>query len=272
MSLTIAAVSGKGGVGKSTVAASLAAVLAQRGYRVIMIDADIGLRSQDALLALENRVVYDLIDLARGDCTPEQAILIHESIPNLHLLPAAQFERAKKLDPKRFRQIIEQLRSSYEYIMIDCPAGIERGLRNVLNAGVDLILLVTNPDDISLRSAERARQIIEEKGITNIRLLVNRLDEKLIRAGEMMSAGTVSAVLDLPLAGEIPEDPAVYRSLLSHRLLIDYDCEARNAILRIADRLQNKSAAFPAYGSRKQPLWKRVRIRPLKEVTPIDNY
>lgn len=274
MSLCLAAASGKGGVGKSAFIANLAAVLAQRGNRVIIIDADIGLRSQDALLALENRVVYDLIDLADGDCLPDQAILVHDSIPGLHLLPAAQFARAKKLNPKHFRNIIDDLHNSYDYILIDSPAGIERGLRNVLNAGVDTVILVTNPDDISVRSAERAKQIIEEKKITDIRLLVNRVDQKLVRSGEMMSARTVSEVLDLPLLGEIPEDQTVYRSMLLHHLFIDYDCESRNAILRICSRLQDRNIPFPAYGSRKESLWSRFRstYKPLKEVSPIDDH
>ena len=156
MSKCYAVASGKGGVGKSTLTANLAASLALNGSRVLVIDADIGLRSQDAILSLENRVVYDLIDLAEGDCTLEQAILPVDSISGLYLLPAAQFSRAKKLDPDRFRKILETLRKNYDYIFIDCPAGVERGLRNVLNAGVDDEILIVTPDDISVRSAERA--------------------------------------------------------------------------------------------------------------------
>ena len=272
MSLCIAFASGKGGVGKSTVTANLAAALAQRGSRVIIIDADIGLRSQDALLSLENRIVYDLIDLAAGDCQPDQAILSNESVPGLYLLPAAQFSRAKKLDPRKFCRIIDNLRSSYDYILIDCPAGIERGLRNVLNAGADKVFLLTTPDDISVRSAERTRYLIEEKGVADICLIVNHLNEQLIRSGEMFSARTVSEVLDLPLLGEIPEDLSVYRSMLSHRLVLDIDCEARNAFMRIASRIQGKPVPFPAYGSRKKPFPRRLRYRPLKEVSPIDDH
>ena len=272
MAICIAVASGKGGVGKSAFTANLGAALSQHGCRVIIIDADIGLRSQDALLSLENCVVYDLIDLADGDCLQDQAILACESFPNLFLLPAAQFSRAKKLDPKDFSTIIRNLRNSYDYILIDCPAGVERGLRNVLNAGADKMILVTNPDDISIRSTERARQVINNKSITDISLVVNRLDERLIRSGEMMSARAAAEVLDLPLLGEIPEDPAVYRSILCHRLLVLFDCEARNAFMRLASRIQGKSIPLPAYGKRSKYIPRRLRYKPLKEVMPIDDH
>ena len=157
MNHCIAIASGKGGVGKSAITANLGAALSMLGRKVVLIDADIGLRSLDALLSLENNVVYDIIDLTSGDCELNNALLASEAYPNLYLLPAAQFRRAKALDPKQLRKILSLLRIFYDYILIDCPAGIERGLRNVLNAGVDDTILVTTPDDISLRSAERAR-------------------------------------------------------------------------------------------------------------------
>lgn len=272
MSKVFAVASGKGGVGKSVLTANLAAALASNGTRVLIIDADIGLRSQDALLALENRVVYDLIDVSNKECSPDQALLACESVPSLYLLPAAQFARAKALEPKMFARIIRYLRPAFEYIFIDCPAGIERGFRNVLNAGVDETLLVVTPDDISIRSAERAAQLIEEKGAPRPRLIVNMLDEQLIRNGEMYSARTVSQVLDLQLLGAIPEDSAVYRSQLKHKLFIHYDCEARNAVLRITSRLQGRYLPVTDYGMKKHPLFRKLFSRPLKEVLPIDDH
>lgn len=272
MSKCFAFASGKGGVGKSVITANLAAALALNGTRVIVVDADIGLRSQDAMLSLEDRVVYDLIDVTKGECAQEQAILICESVPTLHLLPAAQFERAKSLDPKKLSRIIRSLRRSYDYILIDCPAGIERGLRNVLNAGVDETVLVVTPDDISMRSAERTAQVMEAKKAPRPWLIVNRLDSSLIRNGEMLSARTVSQVLDLGLLGAVPEDPVVYRSLLKHDLFIHFDCEARNAILRIASRIQGRNVPVAAYGEKKKSIFSRLFSRPLKEVVPIDDH
>jgi len=272
MSKCIAVASGKGGVGKSVITANLAAALAQNGLHVIIVDADIGLRSQDALLSLENRVVYDLIDLADHECTLDQAVLACESIPSLHLLPAAQFDRVKALNPKTFGRILQVLRSRYDYVFVDCPAGIERGLRNVLNAGVDDTVLVVTPDDIALRSAERASQVIDSRNAARPSLIVNRIDSRLIRSGEMMSPQTLSQVMDLPLLGVIPEDPVVYRSILKHNLLICFDCEARNAILRIAARLQGRNVRIPSFAAAGTGLFRHFFRRSFREVPPIDNH
>lgn len=272
MSKCIAVASGKGGVGKSVITANLAAALANNCSRVLIIDADIGLRSQDVMLALENRVIYDLIDLARGECDSDQAVLASESFPSLSLLPAAQFERAKSLEPKKLAGIIRSLRCEYDYIFIDCPAGIERGLRNVLNAGMDEIFLIVTPDDISVRSAERAAQLMDVKKTVRPRLIVNRLDSRLVRCGEMMPSRTVAQILDLPILGVIPEDPVVYRSLLRHDLFIHYDCEARNAVLRIAARIQGRNLPLADYGAEKKWNLRRFLPKPLKEVAPIDDH
>ena len=272
MSTCFAVASGKGGVGKSVITAGLAAALAMDGTQVLVIDADIGLRSQDALLSLEDRVVYDVIDLSRNECMPDQAVLACESVPSLHLLPAAQFERVKALEPKKLAKLISGFRLSYEYILIDCPAGIEKGLRNVLNAGVDETILAATPDDVCIRSAERTVQLIETKKAPRPRLIVNRLDEQLIRNGEMYDALTVSQVLDLQLLGAIPEDPVIYRSQLKHDLYMHYDCEARNAILRIAGRIRGRSLPVMQYGEKKNGFFRRMFSRPLKEVAPIDDF
>ena len=263
MSYCYAVASGKGGVGKSTITANLAAALAQDGNRVVIIDADIGLRSQDALLGMENRIVYDLIDLANGDCSMDQAVLESDTIHGLFLLPAAQFARAKALDPKKLAKIIQSFRTAYDYVLIDCPAGIERGLRNVLNAAVDELILIVTPDDISVRSAERAVQLMESKKLNRPALIVNRLNADLVRSREMM---------DLRLLGEVPEDDVVSRAMLRHSLMIAYDCEARNAILRIASRIKGGNPPFPAYGCRKQSWLKRLFTSPVKEVIPIDDH
>ena len=272
MSRIFAVASGKGGVGKSVITANLAAALAQGGIRVLIIDADIGLRSQDALLSLENMVVYDLVDVTRGECLPEQAILSCERIPSLHLLPAAQFERVKSLSAEKLRKMIASLRDRYDYIFIDCPAGIERGLRTVLKAGVDEMLLIATPDDISIRSAERAAQVISEKNGPRPFLVVNRLNRELIRTGEMMSAQTVSQVLDLPLLGVIPEDQAVCRSQLKHSLFISYDCEARNAVMRISARIQGRIVPLPVFENGRKHRLRNLFSRSLKEVYPLDDH
>ena len=264
--------SGKGGVGKSTITAALGCALAQSGARVAVVDADIGLRAQDALLSLENQVVYDLLDAASGACELDQALLPVPFMPGLFLLPAAQFARAKDLDVKRLRRLIRTLRVTHDYVLVDCPAGIERGFRNVVNARLCQAILITTPDDIAMRDAERAASLLTEKGLDRPRLIVNRLQPELISQGEMYTAQAIADTLDLSLLGEIPEDPAVYRAQLRHLPLIQTDCESRRAILRIASRLRGQFIPLPGYGHEKLSLWRRLRWHSLKEVSRLDDH
>ena len=272
MSQTISVVSGKGGVGKSTLTANLGKALADSGCSVVIIDTDIGLRSQDFLLSMENQVVYDLIDITSGNCELSQALLPVAAVPRLSLIPAAQFSRVKSLEPKKLRKMIASLKDQFDFILIDCPAGIERGFRNVLESGSDQFILITTPDDLCIRDAERALQIMDAKKVARPRLVVNRLNNELIRKGEMFSAETVASVLDLPLLGEIPDDPAVYRAMLRHTLFADFHCEARDAVCRIACRLRDEEVPFPRYGTQKTPFWSRLFRSGLKEVVPLDNH
>ena len=271
MSVSYCIASGKGGVGKSTIVANLAAALAWRGHSVAVVDTDIGLRAQDALLAMENQIIYDLLDVAHKDCELEDALLPHPAIPNLHLLPAAQFARAKDLNPAKLSRILENLRTRFDFVLIDCPAGLERGLRNVLNAGVDHAILVITPDDISIRDAEHTAQLLDAKGLAHPALIVNRLNNELIRRGEMIPALNIATMMDLPLLGELPDDPVVYRSALQHRLFVDMVCEARQAVLRIASRVCGTDVPFPAYGSQPVSFFRRLRKHSsLKEAVSLE--
>ena len=266
--------SGKGGVGKSTITASLGVAMAREGRRVCIIDADIGLRDQDVLLGLENRIVFDLLDVANRVCTLEQALISPEGMSRLSLLPASQFARAKELEPKAFRKILTQLKSMFDAVLIDCPAGIERSVRGLMNAEVDESIIVCTPDDVCIRNAERTAGVMEKKGLPRPQLIVNRLMPELIRAGEMYTAETVSATLDLPLLGEIPEDSAVYRATLRRLSPMDLDCEARRALTRIAWRMleADADAPLPRYGTQKLPWYKRLfhSSSTIKEVRCID--
>lgn len=262
--------SGKGGVGKSTLTANLAFTLSRMGRKVCIVDADIGLRDQDVLLGLENNVVYDLVDVVNHDCTLDQALVSPMNEPDLKLLPAAQFKRVKAADHKRLSTILRELKYRFDYVLIDCPAGIENGFRNVLKAGVDQAIIVCTPDDVCIRNAERVISLLNEKNSNRPTLIVNRLDSELIQKGEMYSAETVAGILDIPLLGEIPEDRIVYRSQLNHMFFADVDCEARSAVRRIAGRIKGEHISFPDYGKKRASLFHRIFGTKVKEVRAID--
>lgn len=266
--------SGKGGVGKSTITASLGVAIAREGRRVCIVDADIGLRDQDALLGLENRIVFDLLDVANETCRLEQALVTPEGSTRLSLLPASQFARAKELEPKAFRKVLKKLKAEFDTILIDCPAGIERSLRGLMNSEIDECVLICTPDDICIRNAERTGGVMMKKGLPRPQVIVNRLMPDLIRSREMYSAATVAATLDLNLLGEIPEDPNVYRATLQHMSPMDVDCEARSALTRIAWRMlgADADAPLPRYGTQKLPWYKRLfrSSSTIKEVRCID--
>ncbi|MBQ8654254.1 MAG: septum site-determining protein MinD [Clostridia bacterium] len=262
--------SGKGGVGKSTVVSALAQALARQGMRTCVVDGDIGLRDQDALLGLENRIVYDLVDVSNKECRLTQALISPLEQPNLSLLPASQFARAKELDPKAFRRIIAELKKQFDHVIIDGPAGIERGLRGILTAEYDETLIVCTPDDVCIRNAERAVFTMESKKLPRPAVIVNRLVPDLIEAGEMYAAQVVAQTLDLPLMGEIPEDQTVYRALITHVPLMDTDCEAQRALARIAQRMKGENAPLPDYGRQKRAWYHKLFRRRIKEVKRID--
>lgn len=250
--------SGKGGVGKSTITAGLGQALSRRDQKVCIVDADIGLRDQDTILGLENQVVYDLLDVCRRECVLQQALIPVQDFEGLSLLPAAQFARCRDVDEKEFRKLIRRLKNSFDVVLIDCPAGIEKGLRTVIKAETDETLIVCTPDDVCIRDAERTAAIFQEKGSVRPRLLVNRLDPALIRSREMYPAAVVAQTLDLALMGEIPDDPQVYRCLLNHRPLLACECEARAALERIAARMLGETADYPCYGSEKKGFFARL--------------
>ena len=261
--------SGKGGVGKSTVTANLASALCQMGQKVCIIDGDIGLRDQDALLGLENQVVYDLIDVINKDCDLNSALISPLSMPKLSLLPAAQFARCSDLKSDKLLRVVNRLRTEFDYVLIDCPAGIEKGLRNLCKVHPDAAILVCTPDDICIRNAERLNDLLEQKGLPRPMLLVNRLDTELIESGEQYSAAVVAATLDLPLLGELPEDRLIYRCQLKHVLFADTEGEPRAAIRRIACRVRGENSDFPGYGTKRRGLLNRIFHKKLTEVTPF---
>lgn len=257
--------SGKGGVGKTLITAALATAISSRKTRVCAIDASTGLRDLDMALGLENRIVYDMLDLIRGECTMEEALVSTENA-RLSLLPAAQFARASDVDAKSFGKIVRKMKTRFDHVLIDCPSGLEDSLRSLTGSEITDCVIVATPDDNCIRSAERAVTVLAECGLTYPHLIVNRLDHDLIVSGEMYTASTVAQTLDLPLLGEVPEDPALRRALLTHKDPTQIDCEGRHALCRIARRMLGEDVPLPAIGGTKPGLFRRPHLKPLKEV------
>ncbi len=266
MGTVILIASGKGGVGKSTISSALAIALGRRDASVCIVDADIGLCSQDAILGVADNVVYDLMDVARKGCNVRQALVHLPGDEDVCLMAASQFARAKDLEAKDFTRIIHELKQTFGYVLIDCPAGLERNLRILTQCEPDGAIAVATPDDVAVRDARRLCQVLQERKVKRPRLIVNRLNPMLIQAGEMRSADDIARGLKLDLLGEIPEDVHVYRALLTNRRFLDLDCEARNAITRIASRMRGNPVDFPRYGSRRLSFRERRKLKKLTEV------
>ena len=200
--------SGKGGVGKTTTAANLSTALALIGHRVVAVDGDIGLRNLDAVMGLESHIIYDLVDVVEGQCQLNQALIKDKRLPELYLLPAAQTRDKNAVSSLQMEQLCHQLRRQFEFVIIDCPAGIEQGFRNAI-VGADEVIIVTNPEMSSVRDADRIIGLIEAAGKPEPLLMINRLRPDMIRRGDMMDVADVLEVLNIGLIGLIPEDEAV---------------------------------------------------------------
>jgi septum site-determining protein MinD len=200
--------SGKGGVGKTTATANLGVALAEMEQRVVCIDADIGLRNLDVVMGLENRIVYDLVDVVEGRCKLRQAMIKDKRLPNLYLIPAAQTRDKTAVSPKDMVEVTGALRREHDWVLIDSPAGIERGFRNAL-APADLVLIVTNPEVSAVRDADRIIGMVEAEGKQPPRLILNRVKPEMVRRGDMLTTDDVLEVLAIDLIGVVPEDDGV---------------------------------------------------------------
>jgi septum site-determining protein MinD len=207
-SRVITITSGKGGVGKTTTTANLGTALAMQGKRVVVVDSDIGLRNLDAILGLENRIVYDLVDVVEGQCRLRQALIKDKRMPDLFLLPAAQTRDKNAINSVQMEQLCQQLRREFEFVVIDSPAGIEQGFRNAI-VGADEIIIVVNPEMASVRDADRIIGLVEAAGKPEPRLIVNRLRPEMVRRRDMMDVTDVLEVLGVDLLGIIPEDEQI---------------------------------------------------------------
>lgn len=208
MSEVIVVTLGKGGVGKTTTTANVGAGLASLGQKVALIDTDIGLRNLDVVMGLENRIVYNLVDVIEGNCRIKQALIKDKRYPGLYLMPSAQTRDKNAVSPEQMRKLVAVLRESFDYVLLDCPAGIEQGFKNAI-AGADRAIIVTTPEVSAIRDADRIIGLLEANEINRIDLIVNRLRPDMIRRGDMMSVEDVVDILSIPLLGAIPDDESV---------------------------------------------------------------
>jgi septum site-determining protein MinD len=236
--------SGKGGVGKTTTTANIGVALARINQRVVLIDADIGLRNLDIVMGLENRIVYDLVDVIEGRCKLRQAMIKHKQLPELYLIPAAQTRDKSAVSPADMIKIADQLRPEVDFIIIDCPAGIERGFRNAV-APADEVLIVTNPEISAVRDADRIIGLLEAENKGPAHLVLNRVKPEMIRKGEMLSPEDVTDILAIKLIGIVPEDETVVSASNSGTPLAFLDnSRAGTAYRNIARRLMGEQVPF----------------------------
>lgn len=245
MSRIIVTTSGKGGVGKTTVTANLGMALARLGHSIALVDADFGLRNLDLLLGLENRVVYTAVEVVAGECRLEQALVKDKREPKLVLLPAAQNRNKEAVSPEQMKQLVTDLTKTYEYVIVDSPAGIEMGFKNAI-AAAEEALIVTTPEIAAVRDADRVVGLLEAQGIRRIHLIVNRLRPAMVQANDMMSVQDVQEILAIPLIGIVPEDERVIVSTNRGEPLVlaENISLAGTAFDNIARRLEGEKVEF----------------------------
>lgn len=205
MGEVIVITSGKGGVGKTTTTANLGASLAIAGKKVVLVDTDIGLRNLDVVMGLENRIVYDIVDVVEEKCKIRQALIKDKRFKELYLLPAAQTRDKSAVTEEQMIDLTNKLREDFDYIIVDCPAGIEQGFKNAV-AGADRAIVVTTAEISAIRDADRIIALIEAAGIKNPELLINRLRPEMVKKGEMMDVDDIVELLAIDLIGVIPDD------------------------------------------------------------------
>lgn len=208
MSEVIVVTSGKGGVGKTTTSANVGTALALQGKSVVLVDADIGLRNLDVVMGLENRIVYDLVDVVEGRCRLKQALIKDKRFENLLLLPAAQTRDKNAVSPEQMKKLCDTLREEFDFIILDCPAGIEQGFQNAI-AGADRALIVTTPEVSAVRDADRIIGLLESHGVANMQLIINRVRMHMVKRGDMMAMDDVVEILAVDLIGVVPDDEQV---------------------------------------------------------------
>jgi len=247
MAQVITITSGKGGVGKTTATANIGTALALQGKRVVCIDADIGLRNLDVVLGLENRIVYDLVDVIEGRCKLRQAMIKDKRLPELYLLPASQKRDKSAVTPEDLIRVCEELSAEHDFILIDSAAGIEEGFRTALSPANSAII-VTNPEVSAVRDADRVIGLIEAAEKGPAKLVVNRLKPEMVQRGDMLDTGDVLEILAVDLLGIVPEDESILVSTnRGSPAAFDDHSRAGQSFRNIARRMLGEDVPFETF-------------------------
>ncbi|HAA95508.1 MAG: septum site-determining protein MinD [SAR202 cluster bacterium] len=237
---TIVITSGKGGVGKTTTTANIGTGLAMRGHKVVVIDTDIGLRNLDVIMGLENRIVYDLVNVIEGKCKTNQAMIKDKHDHELYLIPAAQTRDKNSVEPEQLRELCAELENDFDYVLIDCPAGIEQGFKNATAAAHEAII-VTTPEVSAIRDADRVIGLLESAGLHRPKLIINRIAPDMVKRGDMMDQKDVENLLAVDVIGLVPADEnTVVAANRGVPVVHDRKSGAGAAFMRIAARVDGE--------------------------------
>ncbi len=240
----IVVTSGKGGVGKTTATANLGLGLARHDRKVVLVDGDIGLRNLDIIMGLENRIVYHLVDVVRGRCQVRQALVKDKRFPHLSLLPASQVDQKEALSPEQMRELVAQLKEDFDFVLIDCPAGIEQGFRNAV-AGADEAIVITTPDVSPVRDADRVIGLLQNS-LGDPQLIINRMSMQMVQRGDMLDQQDVLDILAVHLLGIVPEDEEVV--VAGNRgapVVLNDKSQSGQAYTRIVRRILGEDVPIP---------------------------
>lgn len=260
MGEVIVITSGKGGVGKTTTTANLGAALALRNKKVALVDTDIGLRNLDVVMGLENRIVYDIVDVVEEKCKLKQALIKDKRFKDLFLLPAAQTRDKSAVNEEQMKELTEKLKEEFDYIIIDCPAGIEQGFKNAI-AGANRAIVVTTAEISAIRDADRIVGLLEASEIKNPELVVNRLRPAMVRKGEMMDVEDIVDLLSIDLIGVVPDDEYIItQTNKGEPVVSNHKAPSGKAYIEIARRILGENIEVTIPG-RKESFFAKLKHR-----------
>lgn len=249
--------SGKGGVGKTTTTANIGTALAMRDNRVCLVDSDIGLRNLDVVMGLENRIVYDIVDVVENNCRLEQALIRDKRHNNLFLLPAAQTREKTAVTPYQMKELTDELKKEMDFVIVDSPAGIEQGFKNAI-AGADEAIIITTPEVSAVRDADRIIGILEAEGLNAPEVVINRIVMDMVKRGDMMDIDDMIEILAINLLGVVPEDSKIVVSTnKGEPVVLQDDTKAGQAFRNIARRIEGED--LPLMSLEKDTIFKKIK-------------